>query len=524
METGRGDSEGYFGPSGVPSRADRKDALEKVRFSGKGTMSQILSQHIGQYMRLEQRLTPQLIQSMAILQKPVADLEAYIEEALKSNAALEVTEPQQAPPADNEASKLESQPRNGRVDDHRFSRLDRFSRYYDLDGDERAPSAARRAAPSDGRDAKMAAIANTAGRQEGLYEHLLNQWSLIDTDAALREAGEAIINHLDLDGYLRVPLEQIAKSVRPPLSPDLLERALVEIHRLDPAGIGAREVVECLLLQLDRLPGDNRIERTLIEHHLDDMSHNRLPAVAKATGYSIGEINEAIKAMRTMLCLHPGYLVGDRSVPAIRPDVIVEYAGVGAGLTVRLTRGNLPRLHIRDDVAAMAKSKKNGKATRDFARQQVEAATALIDAVRFRQGRLLDVARAIIEKQRDFFDVGPQGLTVYRMSDLAVELGCDPSTISRTVAEKHMQTPRGIYPLRYFFTGGTETDEGESVGWDRVKTRVRELVDAEDRRAPLNDDQIAALLKEEGITISRRTVAKYRQQLSIPTARQRRQY
>ena len=124
----------------------------------------------------------------------------------------------------------------------------------------------------------------------------------------------------------------------------------------------------------------------------------------------------------------------------------------------------------------------------------------------------------------EFFDVGPSGLRVWRMSDLAIELGCDPSTISRTVADKYMQTPRGIHPLRYFFTGGTESDAGESVGWDRVKVRVRELVEAEDRKSPLNDEQIAALLKKEGIEISRRTVAKYRQQLEIPSARQRREF
>jgi len=148
----------------------------------------------------------------------------------------------------------------------------------------------------------------------------------------------------------------------------------------------------------------------------------------------------------------------------------------------------------------------------------------LIDAVTFRRSRLLEVSQAIVEKQREFFDVGPEGLTIFRMSDLAVELGCDPSTVSRTVADKYMQTPRGILPLRYFFTGGTETEDGESMGWDRVKVRVRELVEAEDRKHPLNDDRIAALLKEEGIEISRRTVAKYRQQLSIPNARQRREY
>ena len=281
---------------------------------------------------------------------------------------------------------------------------------------------------------------------------------------------------------------------------------------------------ECLLLQLDALPGDNNLERTLITRHLSDIAQNRLPAIAEATGCSIGEINEAMKAMRSSICLHPGYLVGDRSVPVIRPDVIVEYAETGGGLTVRLTRGNAPALRIREEVAAMAKNRKDGAETREFARKHVDAAVALIDAVKFRRSRLLEVSHAIIEKQHEFFNVGADGLQVLRMGDLATELECDPSTISRTVAEKYMQTPRGIYPLRYFFTGGTETGDGETVAWDRVKIRVKELTEKEDRTAPLNDDQIAALLKNEGIQISRRTVAKYRHQLEIPHARQRRKY
>lgn len=487
-------------------------------------MSQFLSQTLGQQMRLEQRLTPQLIQSMAILQKPVADLEAYIESALESNAALEVAEPE---PAETAPREDWSRVPTGQPDDDNdrsFARLDRMSRDYDLDLNDPPPFRARRLSSDYDRDAKMGAMANTAGREIGLNEHLLAQWSLVEVDEEIRRAGEAIINHLDPDGYLRVRLNEIGEKVRPQIAIDALERALEEIHKLEPAGIGARDAVECLLLQLDALSGDNRLERTLIEHHLDDITHNRLPAVAKATGYSIGEINEAMRAMRSNLCLHPGYLVGDRSVPTIRPDVIVRYAETGGGLTVQLTRGNTPELRIREDVIAMAKSKENGRETRDFARKHVEEASALIDAVKFRRSRLLEVAHAIIEKQRDFFDVGPEGLKVLRMSDLAAELGCDPSTVSRTVADKHMQTPRGIYPLRYFFTGGTETDSGESMGWDRVKTRVRELVDAEDKKAPLNDDQIGALLKDEGIEISRRTVAKYRQQLDIPAARQRRKY
>lgn len=475
-------------------------------------------------MRLEQRLTPQLIQSMAILQKPVADLEAYIESALESNAALELAEAEQS---DTEQAQPEE--RNGKKaksgeEDGSFARLERYARDHDLDSIDRPPASGRRVSSGLERDAKMGAMANTAGREIALHEHLLNQWALVDIDEEMSRAGEAIINHIDPDGYLHVGFEAIAERLRPPIATEVLERALREVQALDPAGVGARDVTECLLLQLDAQPGDNRMERTLIKKHLDDVVHNRLPAVAKATGYSIGEINEAIRAMRSTLCLHPGYLVGDRSVPAIRPDVIVDYADTGGGLTVRLARGNTPSLRIREDVMALAKSRKNGKTTRDFARKHVEAASALIDAISFRRNRLLDVASAIIEKQRDFFDVGPEGLKICRMSDLAAELGCDPSTISRTVADKYMQTPRGIHPLRYFFTGGTESESGESMGWDRVKTRVRELIDAEDKEAPLNDDQIAALLKNEGIEISRRTVAKYRQQLDIPAARQRRRY
>lgn len=487
-------------------------------------MSQFMSQSLSQQMRLEQTLTPQLIQSMAILQKSVADLEAHVADALESNAALEVAEPE-ADDAKNESPQsgvaAEAQ---GERDSPAFARLDRYGGDYHLDFNDRPPSRARRLASADGRDAKMGAMANTAGREAGLHEHLLAQWALIDITEDIRRAGDAIINTLDPDGYLRVRLEEIVAGQRRPMTVEMLEQALIEIHKLEPAGIGARDLVECLLLQLDALLGDNRVERRLIEHHLDDITHNRLPAVAKATGYSMGEINEAMKAMRSTLCLHPGYLVGDRSVPVIRPDVIVDYADTGGGLNIRLARGNMPKLRIRDEVVAMAKTKSDGKDSRDFARKHVEEASALIDAVKFRRERLIEVAHAVAERQRDFFDVGPEGLKILRMSDLALELGCDPSTVSRTVADKYMQTPRGIYPLRYFFTGGPETEDGESVGWDRIKTRVRELIDAEDKKAPLNDDRIAALLKREGTEISRRTVAKYRQQMDIPAARQRRVY
>ncbi len=486
-------------------------------------MAQYLSQTLSQQMRMEQRLTPQLIQSMAVLQKPVTELEAFVANALETNAALELAEPT-APEENTEtatqaAPPAEAQPKP----DRGFTRLDRFARDYDFDGAERAPYPSRWTSGDD-RDPKMGAMANTAGRDKSLQEHLLDQWALVETDDETRRAGEAIINRLDPDGYLRMPLAEVADALRPPLDVATVEKALSQVQQLEPVGVGARDVVECLMLQLNGMPGDNTIERRLVLNHLDEIMHNRLPAVAKATGYSLGEISEAIKAMRSSLVLHPGYLVGERPAPPIRPDVIVEYAENGIGLNVRLSRGNTPHLRIRDDVAALARAKDNHKETRDFARKHVEEATTLIDAVAFRRQRLLEVAHAIAEKQREFFDVGPSGLKVLRMMDLAQELNCDASTISRTVSDKYVQTPRGIFPLRYFFTGGMETEGGEEVGWEGVKNRVKELVEGEHRSHPLNDDQIAELLKKEGIDLSRRTIAKYRKQLGIPAARQRQEY
>lgn len=484
-------------------------------------MSQFLSQNLSQQMRLEQRLTPQLIQSMAILQKPVAELEACINEALESNAALELAEVEPRTSPDGLPAN-ENRERQATEEATLFSRLERLTRDYDLDTNDQSPYRRRQSGGDDDRDAKMAALANTAGREQSLSESLMEQWSLGDWDPEFRAAGERIIGRIDDDGYLRERLDELANGSQPPMSLELLEDALTEVQQLDPPGVGARDIVESLLLQIDRLPGDNQVERALIEHHLDDLAHNRLPQISRNTGYTIGEINEAVKVIRANLHMHPGHLVGDHGVPPIRPDVIVDYADTGGGLVVRLTRGNLPELRIRDDVMSLMKSREADKAAREFARQHVESAGALIEAVRFRQSRLLDVAKAIVEKQREFFDVGPSGLKVFRMSDLAEDLGCDPSTVSRTVAEKYVQTPRGMYPLRYFFTGGTESADGESLGWDRVKVRVKELVESEDKKNPLNDDEIAEMLEQEGISLSRRTVAKYRAQLDIPTARQRR--
>ncbi len=486
-------------------------------------MSQALSQFLGQHMRLEQRLTPQLIQSMEILQLSMPALEARIAEELEKNVTLEIADSERL------GTQADKQPTDGDAkgtDSDRFGQLDKFSQEYDGgldDGASFRPSGQRVA--SGERDAKLDAMANTEGRAEGIDEHLLKQWSLMDMDDETRRAGEAIIYHLEEDGYLKTPLEEVARSADPELSVEVVESALGWVQRLDPVGVAARDFKECLLIQLEQLPGDNRIERTLIESHLEEIARNKYPAIAKTTGYSVGEISAAVDVIRDNLVLHPAHLVIEKRVPRVYPDVIIEEDDKGKSFVVRLSRGNLPDLQIKKEFIEMAKAKSNGKDVRDFVRKQVDSASTLIEAVKFRKGRLAEVAEAVVRYQSDFLDNGPSGLKILLMSDLAEELGCDPSTVSRTVSDKYVQTPQGIYPLRYFFTGGTSGGGGsEGTSWDSIKTRVRGIVKEEDPKHPLSDEKIVKILTTEGIEISRRTVAKYRSQLDIPPARQRRQF
>lgn len=484
-------------------------------------MSQFLSQIPSQMMRQEQRLTPQLIQSMDILQLPLAALEARINEELDRNPMLEriesghavTTAPEPAPvaPAEKEAA----------TEAESFKRLDRLSREYGFDEGDRPYGRSR--ADSGERDAKMDAMANTASRPICLHEYLIQQWALEEVDDQVRRAGELIINNIDDDGWLRTDLAEVARQSDPPVPADVMERALQRVQGLEPAGVGGRNLKECLLIQLDGQPGDRELEIALIDHHLEDIQKNRYPAIAKATGRTIEEVKEAV-ARISRLHPKPGHLVADREAPPIIPDVIIDYAEDGEGYIVRLARGNSPRLRLSPVYAKMFKDHHGDKTEREFIRKNFESARALMDAITYRRDRLLELTKVVAERQRDFLEQGPQSLKVLRMSTLAEEFGCDPSTISRTVADKYVQTPRGIYPLRYFFTGGTESAAGESTSWDSVRSRVKEIIDNEDPNGPLNDDVVVEKLQAEGITVSRRTIAKYRQQLNIPPARQRKKY
>lgn len=514
-------------------------------------MAQYLSIIPSQQLRLEQRLSPQLIQSMEILQLPLLALEARVREELESNPLLEELE---LLPTENTAEPTESavNSEEGRQEAESFERLDEMARNLDLDpGDQ---PYARSPGSYDGeRDAKLDAMANTASRGETLSETLIRQWALVEANENVKKAGEAIIDWIDEDGYLRTErehhrpknngdvaesrplivkrtaeeidrlMDEIANSRTPPVEREVLDDALTLVQTLEPTGVGARDLTECLLLQLEAKGDFDPFQAELIRDHLIDLGKNQFPQVSRKTGRSIEDIKTALKVIGK-LNHHPGLLVQPSEVPRVSPDVIIDYDEDGDGYVVRLARGNAPRLRISNQYKKLLQDRHSDKEARDFLRARAEAATMLIDAIQFRRQRMLDLARVIVERQREFFDYGPQFLNVLRMRDLAEEFNCDASTISRTVDGKYIQTPRGIYPMRLFFTGGTTDSAGESVSWDAIKSRVKEIIDGEDKKSPLSDDEIAKKLEEAGFQLARRTIAKYRAQLNLPSARQRREF
>jgi len=496
-------------------------------------------------MRLEQRqlLTPRMIQSMEILQLPLMALEERIDQELENNPVLELRDgstdsppeaPADAPPADDGSEgeqPLVVKDNSDSTED--FDRLARIGEYFENEEfNTNAGSNFRQAAPADGeRDRKLDALNNTAARGITLSEHLLNQWRFVEAPPQVRQAGEAIINNIDAEGYLRTPLEQIQKESKAPLSVEALQQALELIQRLEPAGVGARDLGECLLLQLIAIESDSEaaqghdlpLERAIVRDHLDDLRMNRYPQMSKRLGRPIDDIKAAVKRL-SRLHPHPGKQVGVDEAPPVTPDAIVYLDEDTGKYEIEMTHDFTPNLYIRGMYRKMVKDRAVDKKTREYLGNNIRNARWLIEAIEQRANTIKRVIRAVVDAQQEFFEQGPEHLKPLPMIQVADQLGIHVATVSRAVSEKWIQTPRGVFPLRRFFSGGTQSADGEDMSWDAVKEKLKVIIDNEDKNNPLNDDEIVKKLADQGLTLARRTVAKYRKIMNIPTARQRREF
>ena len=478
------------------------------------------------------KLAPRMIQSMEVLQLPLLALQEKIEAELNSNPVLETIEeenegavvaPQETETTENvDEKELVVSDNSNNVDD--FERLDSleqsdsgFSDYLE----STSFSGFRR--KSSETDKKFEALQNTAAREQSLNDSLIEQWGLVDAEDLVKQAGKLIIDYIDEKGYLTVRIEQLHNKDKHKFGIEHLNKALQLIQKLEPAGVGARDLKESLLIQMAQFPDDMSFEMRLVSKHWDELLENKLPQIAKKMKCTIEQINDAVTHM-AKLDTSPGLLVGRNENYPIAADITVVAKEQG-GYEVWLTDTRVPNLRVNNFYSSMARDRKIDQKTREFLQQNIRSAQWFMDAIEQRKNTLLRVAQVVVDHQSDFFDKGKLYLKPLPMAAVAEKVGVHIATISRAVSGKYIQCSQGILPLRGFFNGGMEDATGQKHSWDAVKAKLQQIVDEEDKSNPLNDDDLREALAKSGIgSIARRTVAKYRKILNIPTARFRKKY
>jgi RNA polymerase sigma-54 factor len=480
-----------------------------------------------QQMRTEMRLrmAPRMIQSMEILQLPVMALQERIEQELSENPVLvDLRETSTPSETDNEEAgpqpvaepEAESEPGEFET----LAGLDEnWSELYD-EGPRRS-----RASLSEEGDRKQDAMQNMASRPRSFHDDLTDQLGFFDCAPTVKALAEYIIYNLDDNGYFPkdLNLHDVVRDFGGQAILEQAEEALGLVQRLDPPGVGARDLRECLLLQLTPETPSHDVLRTLISHHLDDLQHNRLPAIEKKTGVPIESIKEALEHLRRLNPKPGSSFTSDNNTQYVVPDLIVEPNEDG-GYDVRLVDDHTPHLSISRYYQKQLRNKETDSATREFIQKRIQSARWLIESIEQRRNTLLKVARAIIEHQKVFLDKGPESIEPLKMQQIADRVGVHVTTVSRAVDDKWVQTPRGIFPLKRFFGGGTTTADGEEIAWDTIKQKLLEIIAKEDKQNPLSDEEIVDEMGRQGLKVARRTVTKYRQALNIPSSRQRKQF
>jgi len=364
-------------------------------------------------------------------------------------------------------------------------------------------------------------------RPPSLSEHLEWQLHMSPIEGAVCDAAESVIGNLDSDGRLSATNEEIA--AMGDWSLEVVEEARQAVMRLDPAGCGARNVSECLLVQLETRGEGNRLAARLVTDHLNDLQQHKLPNLSKQIGVDIEELLSELQLIRS-LDPYPGRRYSVDEPILITPEIYIEridelkddYTDELGGYIIYFADDGSPRLRISQSYQQMLGQEGTTKETRDFIRDKMRSAVDLLRNIEHRRQTIYKVVESIVKRQREFLDKGVQYIKPMMLKDIAEDIGMHLSTVSRVVNRKYAHTPQGVIELRRFFTEGMMNEEGEEVSTRIIKLRIKKLIEEEDSHNPITDDQVVKILIKEGIKLSRRTVAKYRDQMQIPGSRERR--
>lgn len=353
-------------------------------------------------------------------------------------------------------------------------------------------------------------------RAPSLGDHLEWQLNLQCSDDRLRDVGIAVIGNLDSDGRLTATIEELAELENCTI--EMVEQAREMIMQLEPVGCGARDVSECLLAQLIAMGESNSLAAMLVKNYLHDLQPHRLQHLSKNTGVDLETLNEELKIIRT-LDPYPGRRYSSEEAIFVAPEVYVEK--LEDDYVIYFADDGSPRLRISPSYQQLLEQNGTSKETRDFIKDKVRSAVDLLRNIEHRRQTIYRVVECIIHRQRDFLDKGVEYIKPMMLKDVAEDIGMHLSTISRVVNRKYAHTPQGVIELRRFFSEGMMNEDGEEVSTRIIKLKIKKLIEEEDTKNPITDDEMAKILSKEGIKLSRRTVAKYRDQMQIAGSRER---
>jgi RNA polymerase sigma-54 factor len=499
-------------------------------------------------MSLQQVLAPQLQQSLALLQAPTLELKALVEQELQQNPVLEEVQSEDQeqtdkmdrdgdtamitqqgdtaiisqadpaePPPDTKFDPASERSSNEPVDDFQaeFERLTQLDQEWrDHFSQTNVPS---RTSAED--EEKRQFMFDSLVSGTSLQEHLLEQVRLSELTDEQQPVAEMIVGNIDDYGYLKATVDELATSTG--IAPERILEVLKVIQTLHPPGVGARDLRECLMLQLERQGKENTMEYRIVRDHMEALGKRRLPEIARALGEDVVDVQESA-ARIGLLEPRPGRAFLPDNDQYVVPEVFVT--NQGDDFAISTNNDQIPHLRISNTYKDLMAQADSSSEVREYIREKIRAGKFLIKSLHQRQQTIMNIAREIVKRQREFMEKGVAYLKPLTMVQVAEVVGVHETTVSRAVSGKYMQTPQGVFEMKYFFTSGIQTATGEDMSNTSVKDMITEIFKSEEPTKPLSDQEVVLMLAEKGIVIARRTVAKYRSELNILPSNLRKMY
>lgn len=466
-----------------------------------------------QTQRQSQILAPQLRASLELLQVATLELRTLVQQEMEQNPTLEEQ------PMEMDQIEIEPEKPEKTEEDEAFDQ--EFDKLAKLDDEWRDYFNQQSGGSGFSKEAaeKRQFLFDSLTQPESLQQHLMNQLTLATQNEADRQIGELLIGSINDEGFLTSTVEELAETTG--FSVDQLRGMLAMIQEFDPIGVGARDLRECLLMQLRRLGKEDSLASDIVRDHLDALGTRKFAEIARLLKTNVDAVHEAAKFVAT-LEPKPG-----RAFMAEEPSYVLPEVSIvsnGDEYVILMNNEQIPHLHISEHYKQLMADESTKSDVKNYIREKVRAGMFLIKSIGQRQQTIYNIAREIVKVQREFFDHGITHLRPLTMNEVALVLGIHETTVSRALANKYVSTPRGTFEMKYFFTPGYKNADGQSVSNKTIKDAIAQLVENEDPAAPLSDDAMAKMLKEKGTTVARRTIAKYRDELKILPSHLRRGY